>query len=106
MDFRIHNIKSIFSWDPIQDKLVCKDDKEIFISNGIIKNIDNKVNQTSNDIDAQNLVLTPGFIDSHTHPIFIGNRANELAMRVSGKSYEQISREGGGILSSILDLRK
>ena len=106
MDFRIHNIKSIFSWDPIQDKLVCKDDKEIFISNGIIKNIGKKVNQTSNDIDAQNLVLTPGFIDSHTHPIFVGNRANELAMRVSGKSYEQISREGGGILSSILDLRK
>ena len=44
MDFRIHNIKSILSWDPIQDKLVCKDDKEIFISNGVIKNIDNKVN--------------------------------------------------------------
>ena len=64
MDFRIHNIKSILSWDPIQDKLVCKDDKEIFISNGVIKNIDNKVNQTSNDIDAPSIFTFGLFLTS------------------------------------------
>ena len=106
MDYRIHNIKSISTWDPLNNKLVSKRNKEIFVSNGKIKKIDEKVSKTNNDIDAKNCILTPGFIDSHTHPIFIGNRANELAMRVSGKSYEQIAKEGGGILSSISNLRK
>ena len=45
--------------------------------------------------------ITPGLIDCHTHLVYGGNRANEWEMRLQGKSYEEISREGGGILSSV-----
>lgn len=43
-------------------------------------------------------VLTPEIIDSHTHLVFGGDRAQEYADRLSGVSYEEIARRGGGIL--------
>lgn len=45
--------------------------------------------------------ITPGLIDCHTHLVFGGNRAQEFERRLQGASYEQIAREGGGILSSV-----
>ncbi|HEX7418089.1 MAG TPA: imidazolonepropionase [Steroidobacteraceae bacterium] len=45
--------------------------------------------------------VTPGFIDCHTHLVFAADRASEYAQRLSGASYEQIARSGGGILSSV-----
>ncbi len=49
--------------------------------------------------------ITPGLIDCHTHVVFAGNRADEFEARLEGKSYEQISREGGGILSTVAATR-
>lgn len=46
-------------------------------------------------------VVTPGLIDCHTHLVFAGNRAAEFAMRAEGKSYEEIARAGGGIVSTV-----
>lgn len=43
-------------------------------------------------------VLTPEIVDSHTHIVFGGDRAQEYADRLNGKSYEEIAQEGGGIL--------
>lgn len=51
--------------------------------------------------DVKGLCITPGFIDSHTHLIYAGNRANEFEQRLQGVSYEQIAREGGGIRSTV-----
>ncbi len=51
------------------------------------------------------LVALPGFIDSHTHPIFAGTRVEEYDLRIRGKSYEEIAAEGGGISSSVSLLR-
>lgn len=45
--------------------------------------------------------ITPGLIDAHTHLVFAGNRALEFERRLQGTSYEQIAREGGGILSTV-----
>ncbi len=45
--------------------------------------------------------LTPALIDCHTHLVFAGNRAQEFEQRLQGVSYEQIAREGGGILSTV-----
>ncbi len=45
--------------------------------------------------------MTPGLIDCHTHLVFGGQRAHEWEMRRQGKSYEDIARAGGGILSSV-----
>jgi len=82
------------------------DNSDILIEEGIITKISSKIDEyADNIIDANQNILTPGFVDSHTHPIFINNRANEFQQRCSGKTYEQIASDGGGILSSIKNLR-
>jgi imidazolonepropionase len=49
--------------------------------------------------------VTPGLIDCHTHLVFAGNRAGEYAERLRGRSYEEIARAGGGILSTVRAVR-
>ena len=49
--------------------------------------------------------VTPGLIDCHTHLVFAGTRASEYAERLRGRSYEEIARAGGGILSSVRAVR-
>ncbi|WP_448567269.1 imidazolonepropionase [Thalassotalea ganghwensis] len=56
-------------------------------------------------VDGQGKWLTPGLIDCHTHIIYGGNRANEFEMRLMGKSYEEIAKAGGGILSTVAATR-
>ncbi|MDF4804352.1 imidazolonepropionase, partial [Vibrio parahaemolyticus] len=55
----------------------------------------------SQTIDLQGQLLTPGLIDCHTHLIYAGNRANEFEMRLNGVPYQEIAKQGGGILSSV-----
>ncbi|MEE9443909.1 MAG: imidazolonepropionase [candidate division Zixibacteria bacterium] len=57
-------------------------------------------------ISAENKVVTPGLIDPHTHPVFAGTRELEFEMRLSGKSYMEIARAGGGIRASVRCLRE
>lgn len=45
--------------------------------------------------------MTPALIDCHTHLVFGGDRAEEFEQRLSGVSYEEIARSGGGILSTV-----
>lgn len=52
-------------------------------------------------IDASDKIITPGFVDSHSHPVFVHTREDEFAMRLEGKSYVDIALAGGGIRSSI-----
>jgi imidazolonepropionase len=51
-------------------------------------------------IDASGCAVVPGFVDCHTHLPFAGWRAEEYAMKVAGRPYEEIARAGGGIASS------
>jgi len=51
------------------------------------------------------LVALPGFVDSHTHPVFGGTRAGEYDLRSQGKSYQEIATAGGGIHASVRQLR-
>lgn len=52
-----------------------------------------------------NQVLTPGFVDSHTHAVFGAWRAAEYDMRTRGLDYMEIARRGGGINSSVAEVR-
>jgi imidazolonepropionase len=52
-------------------------------------------------IDAQAKLVTPGFIDCHSHLIFAGSRAHEFARRMRGESYAEIMAQGGGIISTV-----
>jgi imidazolonepropionase len=53
------------------------------------------------EIDCQGQVILPGFVDSHTHPVFIAPRLVDFEKRISGATYEQIGEAGGGIRSSV-----
>ena len=55
--------------------------------------------------DCQHKLLTPGLIDCHTHLVYAGHRADEFAQRLQGATYEEIARSGGGILSTVKQLR-
>lgn len=57
-------------------------------------------------LDAQGCVILPGFVDCHTHAVFAGNRMNEHAMKLAGKTYEEIARAGGGIVSTVAAIRE
>jgi len=56
-------------------------------------------------LDLVGRVVLPGFVDSHTHLIFPLSRAAEYEQRISGATYEEISRSGGGIHSTVKHLR-
>ena len=56
-------------------------------------------------LSAEGKVLMPGFIDAHTHPVFAAARLDDFEARVSGKSYAEIARRGGGILSTVNGVR-
>jgi len=56
-------------------------------------------------VDCEGRWITPGLIDCHTHLVYAGNRAREFELRLEGATYEQIARAGGGIASSVTQLR-
>jgi len=51
------------------------------------------------------MIVLPGLVECHTHSAFAGSRANEFLMRLSGASYEEITAQGGGILSTVNAVR-
>ena len=58
------------------------------------------------EIDCSGKVLLPGFVDSHTHPVFAAPRLIDFEKRIAGASYEAISSAGGGIRASIRGVRE
>lgn len=61
-----------------------------------------KVAQTH---DMQLAWVLPGLVDCHTHLVFGGSRSKEFEMKLSGVSYEEIARQGGGIFSTVKETR-
>jgi imidazolonepropionase len=56
-------------------------------------------------VDAGGRLVTPGFVDAHTHLVFAGNRADEFEMRCAGATYQEIAAKGGGIRSTVRKTR-
>lgn len=67
--------------------------------------VDGQDIQHAESYDLRGAWVTPGLIDSHTHLVFAGTRAEEYSQRLRGVSYEQIARGGGGILSTVRAVR-
>jgi len=61
--------------------------------------------EANNYIDAREMLVTPGLIDCHTHPVFFKSRAEEFELRLAGRNYEEILEAGGGIHNSAEALR-
>ncbi|HTC56385.1 MAG TPA: imidazolonepropionase [Candidatus Sulfotelmatobacter sp.] len=58
------------------------------------------------EIDCVGKVVVPGFVDSHTHPVFVSPRLVDFEKRIEGASYEEIAAAAGGIRSSLEGVRK
>ena len=78
-------------------------DKIVFVGSA-----DDVLNYYSSDkvIQAGGRVVTPGLIDSHTHPVLAGDRADEFELKLMGASYQQIASSGGGINSTVRKVRQ
>ena len=83
-------------------------DGAVVVEEGIIKAVgkSDKILETFKEkdyqvIDASGKSVLPGFVDSHTHFVFGGYRAEEFCWRLSGISYMDIMQRGGGIVSSV-----
>jgi imidazolonepropionase len=57
-------------------------------------------------VDAAGRAVVPGFVDPHTHALFAGDRSDEFAAKLRGKTYQEILAEGGGILRTVSAVRE
>jgi imidazolonepropionase len=76
------------------------------IRDGLIAAIEPDSSQAAVVVDARGCAVVPGFVDCHTHLPFAGWREDEYEQKLSGVGYEEISRGGGGIVSSARALRE
>ncbi|QQS67058.1 MAG: imidazolonepropionase [Chlorobiota bacterium] len=97
------------SGNQMQDIGVIKN-ADVVINNDIIEFAGTSELNTNSDydviIDCSNKTVVPGFVDSHTHIVFSGERSGELVKRLKGVTYMQIAEEGGGIKSTMMSVRK
>ncbi|KAG8197512.1 hypothetical protein JTE90_007250 [Oedothorax gibbosus] len=60
-----------------------------------------RVNDFQNKIDATGKCILPGLVDAHTHPVWAGDRVKEFSMKLSGFTYMDIHKVGGGIYYTV-----
>ncbi|QOR36141.1 imidazolonepropionase [Clostridium sp. 'deep sea'] len=81
----------------------------LLIKDGYIEDIDVDINNlpaVTEVIDAKGCLLTPGFVDPHTHLVHGGSREHEIELKLKGASYMEIHKAGGGINSTVQATRK
>ena len=71
--------------------------------NALPADIESAANQV---YDGQRGWITPGLVDCHTHLVYGGSRAREFELRLTGATYEEIARQGGGIRSTVAATRE
>lgn len=81
--------------------LAVKDGKVVWAGSSEVLETHCSLSIDTDILSAGGCVATPGFVDSHTHPLFGATRQDEFAMRATGASYEEIAAAGGGILNSV-----
>lgn len=73
---------------------------------GEMDSIPSHISNLPSQISANGRYIFPSWCDSHTHIVFAASREEEFAMKIQGKSYEEIAAAGGGILNSANKLQK
>ena len=79
-------------------------DAFLYVKNGVIADF-GKMSEIPNfgdveTINAKDKIVLPAWCDSHSHSVFTGNRSDEYMQRIKGATYEDIAKNGGGILKS------
>ena len=98
---KLINIGNLVTYSSVDNSVVSLEDMEIVISDGKIIDIGSQLDDVTEVFDCENKLVTPGFVDCHTHPVFLDERENEFDMRTKGYTYEEIANKGGGINTSV-----
>ena len=105
MMLKLTNISQLVSYQSVSDTIQTMSNIEILIEEETIRAIGPTVGNADEIVDCSGRLVTPGFVDPHTHPVFYKGREEEYAMRLAGASYQEIAENGGGILTSIKGVR-
>ncbi len=73
----------------------------LVVAAGACAELRSRIDAATYVVDAGGRLVTPGFIDAHTHLVFAGNRAGEYEQRIGGATYQEIAAGGGGIQSTV-----
>ena len=97
------NIASLVSPAEAVGELTVVTDAAMVVENGQISWLGKDIDRPSceNEVDLTGQTVIPGFVDSHSHLVFGGERSEEFANRMTGKKYE-----AGGINSTVTATRK
>jgi imidazolonepropionase len=95
---------------PAMRDMVIVEDGAILIENGLIRWVgpspgSPQLSSGTTVLDCTNRTILPGLIDSHTHLVFAGNRADEFEQRLQGVSYQELAARGGGINATVRAVR-
>ncbi len=102
---KLINVGQLVSYNSKTGKVETLSNVQILVDEGRIVDISSTVGLAGETIDCQGNLVTPGFVDPHTHPVFFKGREEEYNMRLGGMTYEEIAQQGGGIKSSIDGVR-
>lgn len=89
----------------IEDGAVLVADGKIVASGTTDEVAKHELARNAKEIDCSHSVVLPGFVDSHTHPVFTIPRLIDFEKRTAGASYEEITEAGGGIRASLRGVR-
>ncbi len=70
------------------------------------KSIPAELRKIKNQVDLHGQTVIPGFVECHTHTVFMGSRADEFELRNQGETYQKIAAQGGGILRTVQATRE
>ena len=95
-----------------QDKLGLIENGAVWIADGLVRmagpggEVEQAVGTRDvSRISAEGCVVMPGFVDCHSHPVFMDSRIHDFEQRILGRSYQEIAASGGGILSTVRKVR-
>ena len=91
MSLKITNIGQLATFNPETGKVEKSAGVEIECQDGLVTSIGSNLPSADKEIDASGSLVTPGFVDCHTHPVFAASRAEEFSQRTAGKTYQEIA---------------
>ena len=102
---KLSNVGQLVTYNAETMDMAVRDNVEIVIEGHQVTEVGQDLGDADSVLDCKEKLVTPGFVDPHTHPVFLDGREDEFAMRSQGATYEQITAAGGGIVNSIEGVR-